>query len=209
MIDETAKIDFKNAFCKVLKTNIITFDKDDIISTYIEKRGQIGILFKGKADLIRYDINGNKVILESFSDNDLFGEFFHLVNSNNELSVVAKETCEVLFFNHDILFNNYITKGSLYYEVINELMLRIADKMRNMNTKIEILSKRTIREKLISYFQSISNQKHSKTFYLDFSLSDLADYLCIDRSAMMREIKNLIDDGIIIKNKRKIKIVEH
>jgi len=81
--------------------------------------------------------------------------------------------------------------------------------MRNMNTKIEILSKRTIREKLISYFQSISNRKHSKTFYLDFSLSDLADYLCIDRSAMMREIKNLIDDGIIIKNKRKIKIVEH
>ena len=209
MIDETSKIDFKSAFCKVLRTNVITFDKDDIISTYIEKRGQIGILFKGKADLIRYDINGNKVILESFSDNDLFGEFFHLVNSNNELSVVAKETCEVLFFNHDILFNNYITKGSLYYEVINELMLRIADKMRNMNTKIEILSKRTIREKLISYFQSISNRKHSKTFYLDFSLSDLADYLCIDRSAMMREIKNLIDDGIIIKNKRKIKIIEH
>jgi len=38
-------------------------------------------------------------------------------------------------------------------------VLKIADKMRNMNTKIEILSKRTIREKLISYFQSISNQK--------------------------------------------------
>ena len=102
MVNFDLKNEFKDNICKVLKTKIITYEKNDLITTYIEKRGQIGILFTGKADLIRYDINGNKVIVEKFNDNDLFGEFFYSVTSNNELTVIAKEKCEIIFFNYII-----------------------------------------------------------------------------------------------------------
>lgn len=209
MVDFDLKNIFKDNICKLLKTNIITFDRGNLITTYIEKRGQIGILFSGSAELIRYDINGNKVIVEKFDNNDLFGEFFYSVTSNNELMVIAKEKCEIIFFNYNDLFNPTIPKGQVYYDTISKFMLVLSNKILITNTRIEVLSKRTIREKLLTYFEHIAKEKHSRVFYLDSSLSDLADYLSIDRSAMMREIKNLIDDGIIVKNNRKIKLIEH
>ena len=209
MVDYDLKNSFRDSICRVLRTNIVTFNKGDLITTYIEKRGQIGILFNGLAELVRYDINGNKVIVEKFEDNDLFGEFFYSVTSNNELMVVAKERCEIIFFNYNDLFNPTIPKGQIYYDTISKFMLILSNKILTTNTRIEVLSKRTIREKLLTYFEHIAKEKRSRVFYLDFSLSDLADYLSIDRSAMMREIKNLIDDGIIVKNNRKIKLIEH
>lgn len=68
-----------------------------------------------------------------------------------------------------------------------------------LNMRIELLSKRTIREKLLGYFNIVSARSMSKTFKIPFSLTDLADYLSVDRSAMMREIKYLRDDGFMEK----------
>ena len=72
-----------------------------VITTYIEKRKQICILISGKAELIRYDLKGNKDIIESFGPNDIFGEVFHNVNTNNELFVMATKKCEVVIFLYD------------------------------------------------------------------------------------------------------------
>ena len=70
--------------------------------------------------------------------------------------------------------------------------------------RVELLTKRTIREKLLGYFTLLSTRTLNKTFTLPFSLTDLADYLSVDRSAMMREMKLLKEDGCIEKNKNKI-----
>lgn len=209
MVKDEEKNKLIDNISRLLKLKSSFYSKGETITTYIEKRHQIAVLVSGYADLVRYDINGEKVIVEDFTSNDLFGEFFYSVNSNNELNVIARSDCEVIFFTYEDLFNSSNARGQNYYEVVKDLMQQISNKIVVMNTRIEILSKRTIREKLLSYFQSIANQKHSRVFYLDFSLSDLADFLSIDRSAMMREIKNLIEDGIIEKNKKKIKLVEH
>ena len=75
------------------------------------------------------------------------------------------------------------------------------------NTRIELLSKRSIREKLLSYFNILSTRNFTKNIELPFSLTSLADYLSIDRSAMMRELKNLTDEGFIKKHGKKIKLL--
>ena len=77
----------------------------------------------------------------------------------------------------------------------------------HQNTRIEVLSKRTIREKLLTYFSILSSRDFSKSFTLPFSLTNLADYLSVDRSAMMRELKNLVDEGFISKNGNRIKLL--
>ena len=69
--------------------------------------------------------------------------------------------------------------------------------------RVELLTKRSIRDKLLGYFTLLSTRNLSKTFTLPFSLTDLADYLSVDRSAMMRELKMLKEDGFIEKNKNK------
>lgn len=176
------------------------YKKNQIITTYIQKRNQICVLYKGEADLVRYDFNGVRSIIEHYTAGDFFGEAFYIVSVNNELSVEAKKNCEVLFFSYDNLYDNckYDCK---YHDMLKENFSRImVNKMKALNTRIEILTKRTIREKLLGYFNILSTRKLSKSFTIPFSLTDLADYLSVDRSAMMREIKNLKDEGIIEKD---------
>ena len=89
-------------------------------------------------------------------------------------------------------------------EYIPELILY---KITNLNARVELLTKRSTRDKLIGYFTSLSSQKFSKSFKLPLSLTDLADYLGVDRSAMMRELKLLKEDGFIQKDGNRITLL--
>lgn len=193
--------------CNCIKTQKKTFYKSEVITTYIEKRNQICILVNGHADLIRYDLNGRKTIIEHFVTNDIFGELFYSVNTNNELFVVAGKKCEVLFLIYDNISQKCRTKCNFHETLFLNLHTLILNKIIDLNTRIELLTKRTIREKLLSYFTILSTRQFNKTFTLPFSLTDLADYLSVDRSAMMREIKILKDDGFIKKNDNKITLM--
>lgn len=64
-----------------------------------------------------------------------------------------------------------------------------------------LLTYKGVRDKLITYFNNLSIENNNKTFEIPFSLTDLADYLMIERSAMMRELKRLKDEKIIKKTK--------
>jgi len=193
--------------CKCIKAQKKVFPTGSVITTYMEKRKQICILLSGKADLIRYDLKGNKDIIERFNENDVFGEVFHNVNTNNELFVLATKQCEVLIFLYDDLRIKCKQNCSFHTTLVSTMLELVLKNTISQNTRIEILSKRSIREKLLSYFNILSNKSFSKNIAIPFSLTSLADYLSVDRSAMMREIKNLIDEGFISKNGNRIKLL--
>ena len=173
--------------------------KNDIITTYIKNRNQICILKKGNADIIRYDKNGNKTIIETLKTNDIFGEVFFPIKTNNELFVIAKTNCEVIFF----LYNDILK----YSNTLNNIFLNLfLNRTIKQNIRIELLTKRSTKEKLLSYFSFLSIEYNKKDFTLPLSYTDLADYLCIDRSAMMREIQHLQKENIITKNGYNIKL---
>lgn len=149
--------------------------------------------------MVRYDLNGNRTIVEHFSKNALFGEVFYKVTTNNELLVEAKSNCTVLFYIYDQL-KEPCTKNCAFHQTLSEhLPELILDKITELNTRIELLTQRTTRDKLLMYFSIISTRKLAKTFELPLSLTDLADYLNVDRSAMMRELKLLKEDGLVEK----------
>lgn len=183
------------------------FKKNEIITTYIQKRSQICILVSGKADLIRYDLNGNKDIVDNFNSNDIFGEAFYPVHTNNELSVIATTNCCVLFLVHDDILKK-CKQNCKFHNVLSSSILELTlNNAIHQNTRIEVLSKRSIREKLLSYFSILSSKDFSKTVTIPISFTNLADYLSVDRSAMMRELKNLANEGFIYKNGNKIKLL--
>lgn len=180
------------------------FVKNETITTYIKNRNQICILKDGLADLVRYDINGNKTIVETLKANDVFGEIFFPVKTNNELFVVAREKCEVVYFIYDDILQK-CTRGCKFHEILNSNLLKlILNRTISQNIRIELLTKRTIREKLQSYFASLTKGGLSRSFKIPLSYTDLADYLSIDRSAMMRELKSLQEEGFIIRDGSKI-----
>lgn len=176
-----------------------TFIKNEVITTYIKNRNQLCILESGTADLVRYDLNGNRTIVEHFSKNSLFGEVFYTITTNNELLVEAKSNCTVLFFIYDDIFNKCNPNCKFHKMLSENLPQLILNKITDLNMRIELLTKRSTRDKLLGYFSLLSTRTLSKTFELPFSLTDLADYLSVDRSAMMRELKLLKEDGFVEK----------
>ena len=205
------EIEFTN-FLKSLDSNCYkvtkrSFSKGDTVTTYIEKRNQLCVLLKGEAELIRYDFNGNKTIIGQFTDNSVFGEVLYPANTNNELFVMAKTNCEVLFFKYNDLWEKCKSNCSFHKEFSEQINRLITSQVVELNTRIELLTKRNIRDKLLSYFNILSSKKLSKTFSVPFSYTDLADYLSIDRSAMMREISYLQEEGFIDKKGKKITLL--
>lgn len=191
--------------CK--KVSIKFFEKNEVITTYIAKRKQLCLLYSGEADLIRYDFNGTRTIVEHYFSGNIFGEIFYNVTINNELFIEAKTKCRVLFFNYDYIENKCTMNCSYHKKLLQTLPNLLLQEINSLNTRIELLSKRTIREKLLTYFNLIATKNINKSFTLPISLTDLADYLSIDRSAMMRELSNLKIDGIIEKSGNRITLL--
>lgn len=195
---------FKNNCNKI---QIKKFVKGETVTTYIEKRNQICIVLSGEVDLIRYDFNGNKAIIGHFIDNDIFGEVFYPTNTNNELFAVARKNSEVLFYTYDSLSTKCKKNCEFHKKLTNSLSELFLDKIIELNLRIEVLTKKNTRGKILSYFETLSKGSFRHTFILPYSYTDLADFLSVDRSAMMRELKLLIDEGFIKKNGNKITLL--
>ena len=195
---------FKNSCNKI---QIKKFVKGETVTTYIEKRNQICIVLSGEVDLIRYDLNGNKTIIGHFVDNDVFGEVFYPANTNNELFAVARKNSEVIFYNYNFISNKCRRNCEFHKELSNSLSQLFLEQIVSLNLRIELLTKKNIRSKILSYFNALSKNNLRRTFTLPYSYTDLADFLSVDRSAMMRELKFLIDDGFIKKRGTKITLL--
>lgn len=196
--------DFENTCKRVQKK---TFLKNEAITTYITKRNQFCILKSGNADLVRYDLNGNKTIVEHISKNDIFGEVFYTITTNNELLVEAKSKCEVLIYSYDNIHHKCKSNCKFHQTLSENLPELILSKVTTLNMRIELLAKRSTRDKLLGYFTFLSSRNLSKSFKMPFSMTDLADYLSVDRSAMMRELKYLKEEGIVKKNGNNITLL--
>ena len=190
------KIFIKNFRENCNKIQIKKISKGETVTSYIEKRNQICIILSGEVDLIRYDVNGNKTIIGRFNE-----------NTNNELFAVAKKNSEILYFTYDTLFAKCECNCSFHKELINNLSELFLDEIIRLNLRVELLTKRNTRDKLLSYFDILSKSSMRKTFTLPYNYTDLADFLSVDRSAMMRELKLLIDEGFVEKNGSKITLL--
>ncbi len=190
----------KNALIKRLSAKKIKYKKEGIVATNINNIDTIGIILSGKINIIRYDYNGKKTIVSTLKQNDIFGKNFNKSN-NNELYAIARDDSEILFIEYDKIIS------SKNPTLISNLVNILANKVVLLNERIELLTKKTIREKILDYFSYLQSIKISKTFTLDMTFTDLADYLSVDRTALMRELKNLSDYGLIKKSGKRITIL--
>ena len=192
---------------KCFEARKLTFKKDRTIVTNIINVKLIGIMLSGTANMERYDYNGNRSIIEKLSPNSVFGEVFSRLGS--DISVIATSDCEVLFIEYEHIIKK-CKKGCLYHNILTNNMLKLlSQKIVELNERVEILSKRSIRDKLLSYFELLASSNPKRSFLLPFTYTDLADYLSVDRSAMMRELKNLKEEGFIQTNGKKITITRY
>lgn len=199
----------KDKLLKKLEANTISFKKNSKILSYIREDSFLGIVVDGYLQIIKEDYDGNKVIIENVVTNSLFGSMF-IPFINNEYSIITKEDSKIIIFDFEELTNNNLNnsfKQNEYHIFLRNLLKIMSKEIFLKNERIDILSNKTIRDRLLSYFKIESIKNGSKTIYLPFSFTDLAEYLAIDRSAMNRELKHLKDEKLIEVKGKRIKLL--
>ena len=175
------------------------YKKNDIILAENTKVEYFGIITNGKIALSNFDYFGNRNILNVFEKGDSFAELEiqipHEVISLTDSSIVWIEY-------------KSLSKSLYYQKILNNLLNIISTKNLILNKKLQILSKRTTREKILEY---LSNQKKAlsldSNFEINLNRNEMADYLALDRSNLSRELGKLKKEGIIDFKKNKFKLL--
>ncbi len=183
------------------------FQKGEIVYDFSRNSNSVGIVKSGSVQVIRDDINGNRVILERVEEKNLFGDALVFSLSIDSILVVAEERCQILFIDYSQITKR-CSKACLHHTRLVENMFRlISGKVLALSERVEVLSAKTIRDKLLCYFNILSAREKKRTFDIPFSLKTLSEYLCVDRSAMMRELGNMKREGIIKMNRRSVEML--
>lgn len=178
--------------------HIGTFQKGDIVAFEEENIKHIGILLSGAVDMVKEDLWGNKTMLVRMRKDEMFGETFACGEDNlSVVSFVVSEDAKILFMAFDRVMHSCTMACMFHHRLIENMVHIIANKNRDLMRKVEVVSKRTIREKLLAYL-SIQAQAHeSRYFEIPLGRVELAEYLCVDRSALTRELVKMKNDGLI------------
>lgn len=182
-----------------------SFRPDELIYDFSNGSGDaVGIIERGSAALIRIDEEGVSTVMEELKDGGVFGRTLAFATSGRDsLEVVCRTPCDVLFIDYHHILKR-CEHACIHHSLLVRNMLQLMnEKAQALSERVDVLSRRSIREKLLCYFSQLAEKEGGDSFTLPFSLSTLADYIATDRSAMMRELKRLREEGVVQSNGRR------
>jgi CRP-like cAMP-binding protein len=188
--------------------HIGTFKKGDIVAFEGDNLKHIGIIMKGSVDMVKEDLWGNKTMLVRTRKDELFGETFAC--GSDSLSVVTflvSEDAKILFMPFDRVMHSCTMACQFHHRLIENMVKIIADKNRDLMRKVDVVSKRTIRERLLAYLSIQAQLQDTRYFEIPLGRVELAEYLCVDRSALTRELAKMKEDGLIDYDKNCFRIL--
>ena len=190
---------------RILRASSIKYPKNVNVLSNVNRDDFIALIDNGCVQLIYTDYEGNKTVVEELTAGEIFGTLTSDVASE-DVTCITKEDTQITYIEYDQITNDEIIKTDFYIIFIKNLIRILTEQLNTRNIRIELLTKRTTRDKLLSYFKYISGKTGYNKFKMPMSFTELADYLSVDRSAMTREIKYLKEEGFIETNGKRITI---
>lgn len=175
-----------------------SFSKGEIVAFEGENLKHIGIVLSGCVDMVKEDLWGNKTMLLRLHKNEIFGETFAC--GDDAMAVVTflvSEDSKILFLPFDRVMHSCTMACEFHHRLVENMVRIIANKNRDLMRKIEVVSKRTIREKILAYLSIQAQNRGTRYFEIPLGRMELAEYLCVDRSALTRELAKMKEEGLI------------
>ncbi|MDD3704974.1 MAG: Crp/Fnr family transcriptional regulator [Clostridiaceae bacterium] len=191
-----------------LSANRAHYEKGQTIFFSGDQIKQFGIVLSGQVQIVQDDYYGNRSILAEVSQGHLFGESF--VYSEIKMlpvSVITSTESEVLFIDCRKLAAPCAKACDFHSRLIQNMLNIISMKNISLTQKIEFVSKRTTREKLLAYLSVEAKKAGSNHFSIPFNRQELADYLFVERSAMSAELSKLRDEGVLKYHKNQFELM--
>lgn len=173
-----------------------------------ERPDRVGIVLEGRVHIVREDSDGNRVLLASLDPGEMFGEALAGAGvSESPVSAVAVGGTEVLLFPFYRTVERCENGCEFHTRLIHNMLGIISRKNLGLQHRIEIISKKSIRERVMTFLREQSADSGADEFEIPFNREQLADYLCTDRSALSRELGRLAKYGEISFRKNKFKLL--
>lgn len=196
----------KRKLLKNLGADTLHYKKDESIIRLFKDDNIINFIVKGNVKVVLNNINGNQIITDDLYDGDVFSSTINYINENETDAIVTEDT-EIISMNQKDIIDFKDNSKSYYNIFIKNLFIIMTKKISERNERIQILTKKTIRYRLLEYFEIMRKKNNSLNIYLPYNYIDLAAYIAVDRSAMSRELSNLKDEGFINIKGKKITIL--
>ncbi len=191
-----------------LGARVLSFDKKYTVFAEGSSAKYIGIVLSGSVQMVQVDYYGNRSILSEIGVSELFAEEFACSEiSALPITVVANEPSEIMLIDCSHILHICKNGCSHHHQLIYNLMKDLATKTIMFHQRIEVTSKRTTREKLLSYLMLQAKLNGKNSFDIPFDRQELADYLEVERSGLSVEISKLKRDGIIENSKNHFKLL--
>lgn len=175
-----------------------SYKKDEYIFRMGDTITTVGMVITGSVQVMREDYWGDRQIIAGIGAGQIFGESYACaVGEPLMVSVMAAENTEVMFLEVRKLLTVCSMACQFHSRVIQNLLTVIAGRNLTLTTKIDHMSKKTIREKVLSYLSYQAEKVGKGSFDIPFNRQQLADYLAVDRSALSAELSKMQKEKII------------
>ena len=173
-----------------------SYKKGDFLHTPGTPFTAFGLVLSGTVYACTDDINGSRMIMAQVGPGNTFGEALCFLSvPEPPVYVTAASDAEVLWLSPSPLFGGQ--NGGRESGMEKRFAAVLAGRTLKMNGRIQILSKRSIREKLIVFFSELKSGREDDTITVPFSREDMAAYIGTDRSALSRELSAMKREGLI------------
>ncbi len=187
----------KNKLFKLLEAHIYDFKENQEILQTIRGKNIICIVLEGSAEMIEINYDGDENIIEELEAESVFGTAISNMNDEDCQIKATSENTKIVVLDYDTVINFENTNHNYFNIFFNNLFGIIYSKLRERNDRIHIVTKKTIRDKLLAYFEYEYKKTRSRFIYLPNNFKQLADFLATNRSAMFRELKSLKEENFI------------
>lgn len=173
------------------------YKKNHFIVIDTENMPFVGMILDGSVHILKEDLFGERTFIASIGRGELFGASFMLTNGTSLVSLQAVSNVKVLCIPVEKILYTCSSACPFHKRIVHNIFSLLAGKNVQLMQKIEILSKTTLRQKILCYLSQLSVSQKSKDVVVPLNRTEMAAYLNSNRSAMSRELKAMQEDGLI------------
>lgn len=184
-----------------------TYRKDAYIYRAGDVTGRLGVVMEGAVNIIKDDVWGNRKIIENIGGGQIFGETYACLKGEPLMvDVQASERSRILFMDVNRILTTCSSSCDFHNRLIRSLMYVLAGKNLMLTKKMDIITPKSLRERVMVYLSQESVKQGSRTITVPFNRQQMADYLSVDRSALSAELSRMQRDGVISYEKNRFTI---
>lgn len=180
-----------------------TYKKDECLFTQGDVLHELYFLSIGRLAIYHENIDGELGLISYIEEGACFAESYAMLHLPLSVTIIALQDSEILYFS----IPTTIPLSQSIQKVILTWNQMLAQKNIMMNERMQILTYKKMRSRLCAYFHELSIKQNSTTIHLPFHRQAMADYLCIDRSALSRELSNMVKEHLIFVDKQRIHLL--